>query len=266
MAAANTYGSLDDREDPDDAEMTGTLGGSPTIHIVELQKGVAVYERPEIQEAVRYTYGLKGEVTLVRPDPQNPGQNIVLGSLPWKFASVSRVLANTVKNVLREYADRARASGEPFNYNFVIPNSYVGPSGIVFFDSVTIQLVLAFMRRRGGIEAVCIPKPLISENMADVTDPMDAAFANAMLEYPRCLVSMSLAANYFEIKSLYSLVCACMAKMVRGIPPAETEKMLETKLMEQITKEQWLDRLDRQHVPSIQFGNMVEVVAGFDMP
>lgn len=97
------------------------------------------------------------------------------------------------------------------------------------FPPRSLEMAVAYMNQNKTKVSEIIPKPLQSTNMAQVTNEADAKFIDNFYSTDGiyALYDLTAAANYLDMKSLLSLICAKIASLVKGKPRADITRILD---------------------------------------
>lgn len=97
------------------------------------------------------------------------------------------------------------------------------------FPPRSLEMAVAYMNQNETKVSEIIPKPLQSTNMAGVTNEADAKFIDKFYSTDGiyALYDLTAAANYLDMKSLLSLICAKIASLVKGKSRADITSILD---------------------------------------
>eukprot|EP01006_Ploeotia_vitrea_P034871 TRINITY_DN65816_c0_g1_i1.p3 TRINITY_DN65816_c0_g1~~TRINITY_DN65816_c0_g1_i1.p3 ORF type:complete len:195 (+),score=120.22 TRINITY_DN65816_c0_g1_i1:58-585(+) len=138
-------------------------------------------------------------------DDDNEDEEVTLKSKDGKLFKLSRKAAS-----LSEFIKTALESES-------------GSATIELFhiDSEIVGKVVEYLNYRQSVPPRPIERPLPSNNLKELVDEWDSAFADCSQEQ---IFKTLLAANYMDIKPLLMLMCAKIALMIKSKTPPEIRK------------------------------------------
>lgn len=134
-----------------------------------------------------------------------------------KFVKMSKVIANAL--------EMEKGANE-------LKMPQVGPDQPSSFVSTeTVRNVVKYMEHHNGVQTKYSTKPLPTNDIAqNVDDPWDAQFLKSLSPNRLDLYSMTLAANFLDIKCLLHKCCAQVACLVKGRTLEQVKAALDPKL------------------------------------